>query len=115
MPKLDDLVARYLSPAVTPHREDSSVELVVDGRVWMRRMHEMLTGLGPGDAAYICGLQLDRDMDLTGKTAGRPGFNRSAICWPSVKGMPISTSANIRAATTASSSIPTCARPPPAG
>jgi phosphatidylserine/phosphatidylglycerophosphate/cardiolipin synthase-like enzyme len=73
MAPLDDLVARYLSPAVTPHCENSSVEFVVDGRVWMRRMRELLTSLGPGDAAYICGLQLEPDMDLTGRQAGEPG------------------------------------------
>lgn len=70
---LDDLVGRYLSPAVTSHCENSSVEFVVDGRVWMRRMRDLLTSLGPGDAAYICGLQLEPEMDLTGKPAGDPG------------------------------------------
>lgn len=71
---LDDLVARYLSPAITSHCENSSVEFVVDGRLWMRRMRELLTSLRPGDAAYICGLQLEPDMDLTGRTAGEPGY-----------------------------------------
>jgi len=74
MAPLDDLVARYLSPAVMPHCENSSVDFVVDGRVWMRRMRELLTSLGPGDAAYICGLQLEPDMDLTGRRAGEPGY-----------------------------------------
>src|SRR3954467_12653383 len=74
MAPLDELVARYLSPAVPPHCENSSVELVVDGRVWMRRMRELLTSLGPGDAAYICGLQLEPEMDLTGRQAGEPGY-----------------------------------------
>jgi hypothetical protein len=36
-------------------------------------MRELLTSLGPGDAAYICGLQLEPDMDLTGRQAGEPG------------------------------------------
>ena len=40
----------------------------------MRRMRELLTSLGPGDAAYICGLQLEPDMDLTGRQAGEPGY-----------------------------------------
>jgi hypothetical protein len=70
---LDDLVARYLSAAGTPHCENSSVEFVVDGAAWMRRMRELLTSFGPGDAAYICGLQLEPDMDLTGRQAGEPG------------------------------------------
>jgi phosphatidylserine/phosphatidylglycerophosphate/cardiolipin synthase-like enzyme len=74
MAPLDDLVTRYFSSAVTPHCENSSVELVVDGRVWMRRMLDLLTSLEPGDAAYICGLQLEPDMDLTGKQAGEPGY-----------------------------------------
>lgn len=74
MASLDDLVARYLSAAVTAHRENSSVEFVVDGRVWMRRMRELLTSLGPDDAAYICGLQIEPDMDLTGRQAGEPGY-----------------------------------------
>ena len=73
MAALDDLVARYLSPAVSPHCENSSTEFVVDGRGWMRRMRELLTGLGPGDAAYICGLQLEPEMDLTGLQPGQPG------------------------------------------
>ena len=73
MAPLEELVDRYLSPAVVPHWENSSVEFVVDGRVWMRRMRELLTSLGPGDAAYICGLQLEPDMDLTGRAAGEPG------------------------------------------
>ena len=51
MKSLDDLVTRYLSPAVTPPCENSSVEFVVDGRIWMRRMHDLLTSLEPGDAA----------------------------------------------------------------
>ncbi|MEU4243479.1 phospholipase D-like domain-containing protein [Actinoplanes sp. NPDC026619] len=74
MTALDDLVTRYLSPAVTPHCDNSSVEFVVDGRAWMRRMRELLTSLGPGDAAYICGLQLDPDMDLAGRRPGDPGY-----------------------------------------
>jgi phosphatidylserine/phosphatidylglycerophosphate/cardiolipin synthase-like enzyme len=74
MEALDDLVARYLSPAVTSHYENSAVEFVVDGRGWMRRMHELLTSLGPGDAAYICGLQMDPEMDLTGRRPGEPGY-----------------------------------------
>ena len=74
MSALDDLVIRYLSPAITPHCENSSVEFVVDGRVWMRRMRELLTSLGPGDAAYICGLQLEPDMDLTGRRPGESGY-----------------------------------------
>ncbi|WP_433303322.1 phospholipase D-like domain-containing protein [Actinoplanes sp. CA-030573] len=74
MAPLDDLVARYLSPAVTAHCENSSVELVVDGRHWMGRMRELLTSLGPGDAAYICGLQLEPEMDLTGKRPGEAGY-----------------------------------------
>jgi phosphatidylserine/phosphatidylglycerophosphate/cardiolipin synthase-like enzyme len=74
MAALDDLVSRYLSPAVTPHCENSSVEFVVDGRAWMRRMRDLLMSLGPGDAAYICGLQLEPDMDLTGRQPGEPGY-----------------------------------------
>ncbi|HEX5198635.1 phosphatidylserine/phosphatidylglycerophosphate/cardiolipin synthase family protein [Paractinoplanes rhizophilus] len=74
MASLDDLVAAYLSPAVTAHRESSSVELVVDGRTWMLRMRELLTSLEPGDAAYICGLQIEPEMDLTGKRKGDPGY-----------------------------------------
>ena len=74
MAPLDDLVARFLSPAATAHCENSSVELVVDGRACMRRMHEVLTSLGPGDAAYICGLQLEPEMDLNGRQAGQPGY-----------------------------------------
>jgi phosphatidylserine/phosphatidylglycerophosphate/cardiolipin synthase-like enzyme len=78
MASLDDLVARYLSPAVTPHVEDSTVEFVVDGRAWMLRMRELLGSLGPGDAAYICGLQLEPEMDLTGKRPGEPGYEAFA-------------------------------------
>ncbi|GIF24014.1 phosphatidylserine/phosphatidylglycerophosphate/cardiolipin synthase-like enzyme [Actinoplanes tereljensis] len=74
MAKLDELVARYLTPAVGPHVENSSVEFVVDGRGWMWRMRELLTSLGAGDAAYICGLQLEPEMDLTGKRAGDAGY-----------------------------------------
>ncbi|MFD0516507.1 phospholipase D-like domain-containing protein [Paractinoplanes durhamensis] len=59
---------------MTSHYANSSVEFVVDGRQWMHRMRELLTSLGPGDAAYICGLQLEPDMDLTGKLPGEPGF-----------------------------------------
>src|SRR3954452_12701728 len=71
---LDDLVARYLSPAVAAHRENSSVEFADDGRLWMRRMRELLTSLRPGDAAYLCGLQLEPDMDLSGRTGAQPGY-----------------------------------------
>jgi phosphatidylserine/phosphatidylglycerophosphate/cardiolipin synthase-like enzyme len=72
--RLDDLVSRYLSPAVPAHREDSAVEIVVDGRAWMTRMRELLASLRRGDAAYICGLQLEPGMDLTGRTASQEGF-----------------------------------------
>jgi phosphatidylserine/phosphatidylglycerophosphate/cardiolipin synthase-like enzyme len=71
---LDELISRYLSPAVPVHREDSTVDLVLDGRAWMLRMRELFTSLGPGDAAYICGLQLDPDMDLTGREASEAGY-----------------------------------------
>jgi phosphatidylserine/phosphatidylglycerophosphate/cardiolipin synthase-like enzyme len=74
MASLDDLVTRYLTPAVTAHCENTAVELVVDGRVWMRRIRELLATLEPGDAAYICGLQLDPEMDLTGLREGDPGY-----------------------------------------
>jgi hypothetical protein len=71
---LDELISRYLSPAVEVHREDSTVETVVDGRAWMRRMRELLTSLGPGDAAYICGLLLDPDLDLLGRQPSEQGY-----------------------------------------
>lgn len=71
---LPELVARYLSPAVPVHCESSPVDAIVDGKVWMLRMRELLTSLGPGDAAYICGLQLDPDMDLTGKQPDDDGY-----------------------------------------
>jgi phosphatidylserine/phosphatidylglycerophosphate/cardiolipin synthase-like enzyme len=71
---LDELIDRYLSPAVPVHREDSTVEVVVDGQGWMFRMRELLSSAGPGDALYICGLQLDPDMDLTGRRPEEPGY-----------------------------------------
>ncbi|GIJ24471.1 phospholipase D-like domain-containing protein [Micromonospora lutea] len=73
-PGLDQLIGRYLAPAVPVHREDSTVEMVVDGRQWMLRMRELLGSAGPGDAVYICGLQLDHNMDLTGRKPGEPGY-----------------------------------------
>lgn len=73
-PSLDELITRYLSAAVPVHREDSSVEMVVDGRAWMLRMRALLGTLGAGDAAYICGLQLEPDMDLTGRLPTEPGY-----------------------------------------
>jgi hypothetical protein len=75
---LDELIGRYLSPAIPVHREDSTVEAVVDGCEWMRRMRQLLTSAGPGDAAYLCGLQLDHDMDLTGRAPGEPGYGMPA-------------------------------------
>ncbi|UQU67742.1 phospholipase D-like domain-containing protein [Couchioplanes caeruleus] len=69
---LEDLVGRYLSRAVPVHREDSTAEVIVDGRPWMLRMRELIRSTGPGDAVYICGLQLDHDMDLTGLAPGDP-------------------------------------------
>src|SRR5690349_10814330 len=74
MTALDDLVTAYLSPAAVAHCANSSVEFVVDGLVWMRRMREPLTSLEPGDAAYLCGLQLEPDMDRTGRQVGEPGY-----------------------------------------
>ena len=71
---LDDLVNRYLSCAVEVHQENSTIEPVLDGKAWMHRAHELLTSLGPGDAAYICGLQLNPDMDLTGRSRSQPGY-----------------------------------------
>jgi phosphatidylserine/phosphatidylglycerophosphate/cardiolipin synthase-like enzyme len=72
--RLDELIGRYLSPAVPVHRENSTVEVIVDGRGWMLRMRELIGSAGPGDAVYICGLQLDQDMDLTGRKPGEPGY-----------------------------------------
>jgi len=54
--RLDELISRYLSPATPVHREDSTVEVVVDGREWMLRMRELLCSTSRGDAVYICGL-----------------------------------------------------------
>ena len=71
---LDELITHYLSAAVPTHREDSTVEMVVDGRAWMLRMRELLGSVRPGDAVYICGLQLEPDMDLTGRVASEPGY-----------------------------------------
>ena len=71
---LDQLINHYLSPAVAVHHEDSTIEPVLDGKDWMRRARELLTSLGPGDAAYICGLQLNPDMDLTGREASQGGY-----------------------------------------
>src|SRR4029453_14542738 len=51
-----------------------TVEMVGDGRVWMQRMRALLGTLGAGDAAYICGLQLEPDMDLTGRLPTEPGY-----------------------------------------
>jgi phosphatidylserine/phosphatidylglycerophosphate/cardiolipin synthase-like enzyme len=65
--------ALYLSPHVPVHREDSTVEPVVDGRAWMARMGELLTCLAPGDAAYVSGFLLDPDMDLDGRAPSDPG------------------------------------------
>jgi hypothetical protein len=73
-PPLDQLISSYLSSAVTVHPEDSAIELVLDGNDWMRRALDLLTSLGPGDAAYICGLQLNPDMDLAGRDASRPDY-----------------------------------------
>jgi phosphatidylserine/phosphatidylglycerophosphate/cardiolipin synthase-like enzyme len=73
-PRLDELIGRYLSAAVPPRREDSTVEMVVDGRAWMLRMRELLGSVGRGDAVYICGLQLEPDMDLTGRSPSEPGY-----------------------------------------
>jgi phosphatidylserine/phosphatidylglycerophosphate/cardiolipin synthase-like enzyme len=71
---LDELVTRYLSGAVDVHQENCTIEPVLDGKDWMRRAHELLTSLGPGDAAYICGLQLNPDMDLTGLSRSQAGY-----------------------------------------
>jgi phosphatidylserine/phosphatidylglycerophosphate/cardiolipin synthase-like enzyme len=71
---LDRLVKRYLSSAAPVHRENSAIELVLDGNDWMRRAFELFSSLGPGDAAYICGLQFNPDMDLTGREAGQPDY-----------------------------------------
>ncbi len=71
-PRLDELIGRYLSTAVRPRREDSTVEMVVDGRAWMLRMRKLLGSVGREDAVYICGLQLQTDMDLTGRTSSQP-------------------------------------------
>jgi phosphatidylserine/phosphatidylglycerophosphate/cardiolipin synthase-like enzyme len=73
-PALNELINRYLSSAVTVHPEDSTIEVVLDGNDWMRRALDLLTSLGPGDAAYICGLQLNPDMDLTGREASQPDY-----------------------------------------
>jgi phosphatidylserine/phosphatidylglycerophosphate/cardiolipin synthase-like enzyme len=50
---LDELIARYLSPTVPVHRQDSTAEVVIDGRDWMLRMRELIGSAVAGDAVYI--------------------------------------------------------------
>jgi hypothetical protein len=37
-------------------------------------VRELIGSAVAGDAVYICGLQLDYDMDLTGREPGDPGY-----------------------------------------
>src|SRR3954462_13079659 len=72
--RLDELIARYLSAAVPVHREDSTVEMVVDGRAWMLRMRALLGTVGGGDPAYIGGRRRGRDMALPAGPPPERGF-----------------------------------------
>ena len=74
---LDDLVARYL-PAATADRPtfaaDSTWDAVIDGVDYFTALHAGIAAAGPGDSIFLSGLQMEPDMDLTGRRGGDPGY-----------------------------------------
>ena len=76
-PSLTDLIGRYLPPATETcptFAEDSSYEPIIDGVSYFTELAEHAAALGPGDAVYIASYQADPQLDLSGRTAGEPGY-----------------------------------------
>ncbi|MBN9737229.1 MULTISPECIES: phospholipase D-like domain-containing protein [unclassified Pseudonocardia] len=76
-PSLDDLVSRYLVPG-TPEsptfREDTEWHPIVDGVTYFSDLRGLLDRAGAGDSVLITGLNLEPEMDLTGREPGDDGY-----------------------------------------
>lgn len=74
---LDELRHRYLGPG-TPDwptfEEDSEWVPVVDGVDYFAQVLALVARAGPGDSVFATGLQIEPDMDLTGRGPGEPGY-----------------------------------------
>ena len=73
--ELDELSRRYLVPG-TPRCptfvEDSEWVPVIDGEEYFAQVLGLLERAGPGDSVFLTGLQIDAEMDLTGRSPGDP-------------------------------------------
>jgi hypothetical protein len=75
------LVARYRSSAAVVHPEDSTIEMVVNGRVWMARMCELLGSVRSGDALYTWACSSTRSWIWPCGQHSSRGMSRSVSCW----------------------------------
>lgn len=74
---LEDLAGRYLVPGTEQcptFDQDSEWIPVIDGVDYFAQVSELLDRAGPGDSFFATGLQIESDMDLTGRRPGEPGY-----------------------------------------
>ena len=74
---LDALTDRYLVPGTADcptFREDTEWVPIVDGVAYFAELRALLDRAGPGDSVLIAGLNLEPDMDLTGREPGEDGY-----------------------------------------
>lgn len=74
---LDELAARYLPPSTAQnptYLRDSTFDAVIDGINYFTALHEGICAAGDGDSILLSGLQMEPDMDLSGRRAGDPGY-----------------------------------------
>ena len=74
---LNELIARLLAPG-TAHCptfvEDTAWLPVIDGFAYFAQVLELLDRAGPGDSAFVTGLQIDPDVDLAGRGRSDEGY-----------------------------------------
>ena len=74
---LEELAARYLVPSTDDcptFMGDSTWDAVIDGVEYFTELHALITTAAAGDSIFISGLQMEPDMDLTGRGPNDPGY-----------------------------------------
>ncbi|RZT88583.1 phosphatidylserine/phosphatidylglycerophosphate/cardiolipin synthase-like enzyme [Pseudonocardia sediminis] len=74
---LDELTRRYLVPGTAQSptfTEDTEWVPVIDGIDYFAQVSALLDRAGPGDSFFATGLQIESDMDLTGRAPGDEGY-----------------------------------------
>ncbi|MDQ4115716.1 MAG: phospholipase D-like domain-containing protein [Actinomycetota bacterium] len=81
MDALRSLRERYLRPGTVEcptFVEDSEWVPVIDGVEYFAQIRSLIGRAGPGDAVFATGLQIESDMDLSGRRPGDDGYRSLA-------------------------------------